>query len=511
MRKLGWFAVSAAVAAMIGFGALLLVANLYVQSQGAQQRIRQMLTTALHVPVTLKKTTLTPWEGLRLDGITLQPALLPSEEHSLDGALLTADSFRLRAAWWPLLRYRRLEVEAILLDHPRLVWAQNQEGRWVWPEASPLRPQKNDAALAVPPADLTLLPPDATTSTSSAGAPAPADREPATRVAQASSVTRTPSLTTVEKLRVRHGSFDLLNQQRKLLGRLEELNLDGCLMDDGQARGELHIGRAIHARSGILLTNFRSNFAYDESSGLSIDNGRSELAGGELQAEYRLRSGEAGSPFSARCRVDGVDLAELIREAGSQLRLMDGRLQGGFSLQGSSDNPEHRQATGQLSLVGAEIRNFPVLQLLGDMLRIQDLSHLQFKEAKLDCRLDGDELQIAPLRLASNDLQIRAEGRYSTGEDELELHGRLTIDQAISHQLPQFIEMNFTPSNGDAPGSRYIDFDVTGPLDKPTTNLFDRVLAGPSTGLLRNLLAPKSKRLHPKNPKAEATLPPGNP
>ena len=78
---------------------------------------------------------------------------------------------------------------------------------------------------------------------------------------------RTASLATVDKLRVRHGSLDLLNQQRKLLGRFEEVNLDGSLTDGKQARGELHVWRATHARSGIHLTNFRSRFAYD-------DNGR---------------------------------------------------------------------------------------------------------------------------------------------------------------------------------------------------------------------------------------------
>ena len=71
--------------------------------------------------------------------------------------------------------------------------------------------------------------------------------------------------------------------------------------------------------------------------------------------------------------------------------------------------------------------------------------------------------------------------------------------------------MNFTPSSDDPPGSRYIDFDVTGPLSKPSTNLFDRVLAGPSTGLLQNLLAPKPKRQHPKLPKAETPSAPPSP
>ncbi len=492
------------VAAMIAFAVVLLVANLYVQSQGAQQRIRQTLTEALRVPVTLEKTTLTPWEGLRLDGITLQPAAFSAAGEVPEAALLTADSFRLHAAWWPLLAHHRLEIDTVLLDHPRLVWAQNPEGRWAWPQDSPSPPPQ---AVFSSPAIPRALSGSAQESPAGGNAVAavPGPSVP-------SSATRKSGMAAVEKFRVRHGALDLLNGQRKLLGRFEELDVDGRLAAAGRAEGQLRIQRAIHPRSGLNLTNFRSAFLYDEAAGLTIDNGKGEFAGGELQANYRLRTQEDGSPFSAECRVKGVELSELIREAGSQLRLMDGHLQGAVSVQGFSDDPERRQATGQLTLTGAEVRNFPVFQLLGELLHIEDLSHLQFKEAKLDCQLNGDNLRIAPLSLASNDLRIRAEGQYSTREDQIDLHGRLTIDQAISHQLPQFIEMNFTPSGAGAPGSRFIDFDVTGPLNKPTTNLFDRVVAGPGNGLLQNLLAPKPKKPRPKSAKTgEQPSPPATP
>ena len=206
-----------------------------------------------------------------------------------------------------------------------------------------------------------------------------------------------------------------------------------------------------------------------------------------------------------------MDLSYLLPEAGSRLHLMEGRLQGGVRLEGSSDDPAHRHATGQLRLVGAQVRNFPILQMLGEMLRIKDLSHLQFKKAELDCQLDGEDLQIAPLSLVSNDLQILAEGRYAADKDQIDLHGKLFIDPAIGHQLPQFIETNFTPCGEDAPGCRYIEFDVTGPLSKPSTNLFDRVLAGPSNGLLQNLLAPKPKKARNRLPKPPGQTPPPAP
>ena len=51
------------VAVLILGSVLLLAANLYVQSPMVQQRIRHALTTTLHMPVSIRKITVTPWEG----------------------------------------------------------------------------------------------------------------------------------------------------------------------------------------------------------------------------------------------------------------------------------------------------------------------------------------------------------------------------------------------------------------------------------------------------------------
>ena len=510
MRKLGWFAVSAAVVALVAFGVLLLAANLYVQSQGAQQKIRQTLTDALHVPVSLKKTTLTPWEGLRIDGIALHVPSSATPAQISDDGFMTVDSFRVRIAMWPLLTRRRVLIEGILLDRPRLAWAQNPEGRWIWPGETSLPVSRPRSAIhPSSPAPAALMPPSTPSVDPVISVPPPSQAQSAAAIPAADQTQ--PGLAAgsleIPKFRVRHGWLDLLDGHRKLLGGLEEINLDGKLCSHGQAEGELHVQRAVLARPALRLTNFSSTFLFDEAGRLSIDGGRGEMAGGELETNGKLATQEPGSPFSAECHVNHVDLSALLKEAGSQLHMLDGQLQGAVHLEGLSGDPEHRTASGRLRLIQAQVRNFPVLQMLGDMLKIRDLSHLEFKTAELDCQLEGENVQIAPLNLVSNDLQILAEGRYFTGKDQIDLHGRLIIDPAIERQLPEFIKMNFTACGAEDPGCRYIEFDVTGPLGKPSTNLFDRVLAGPANGLLQNLLAPKPKKGRGKLPKPDGTAP----
>ena len=108
--------------------------------------------------------------------------------------------------------------------------------------------------------------------------------------------------------------------------------------------------------------------------------------------------------------MDNIGLGELIKDAGGKHRFVDGRLQGNLNVSGGLDNPEQCSATGHLQLNDTEIHDFPLFQAVGDILRINDLRHLRFKEAQLDYAFDGTSLQIKPLLLASNDVQSYCSG-----------------------------------------------------------------------------------------------------
>ena len=288
------------------------------------------------------------------------------------------------------------------------------------------------------------------------------------------------------------------------------MDLDGRLADLQHATGTVGVGKASLPRVGLTLTQFQSDFAYAHDGGLALTNGHAQLAGGAVTADYHLRTDEPQSPFTVQCRLDNVGLGQLIREAGSRSKLFEGRLQGNLLASGLSDDPESRRATGTIQLLNARVKDFPIFRMLGEMLRIEDLSHLEFKQARLDYRLDGTVLQVDPLVLFSNDLQITAQGKYLTDDDRLDLHARLTVDEAVSRQLPSSVLQQFQP-DADAPGSRFIDFDVTGPASKPNTNLYKRILAPEVTDLLQSLLSPKQKTPRDKFLKRAAPASPPEP
>ncbi len=510
MRKFGWYAVSAVVGALILGGVLLLGANLYVQSLAVQHRIRQALAASLKMPVSLRKTTITPWDGLRIDGIVARVAPDITAADAARPDFLAANSFRIRFALLPLFT-GTFNITEVLLDHPQLAWPQDSDGRWQFPPGQRIAKAKKPKRPKEP------------ESQPAASAP-PAGNPPAPAVAQEAAAPSAPVIKiherprsadvipiSVDRFKLRHGSVDLLDAEDRPLGRFEEVNVDGHIPDPTHATGDYWFDKAELPRADILLTNFHGTFAYVQDTELDLAAGHGNLAGGDVLLTYQLGLGTPGSPFKAECHIENVSLTRLFAQAGSRVQPVEGRLDGNFSIAGLSDDASTRNASGHFQLLDTHVKNLPLLQAFGAALRIQDLSQLRFKRAELECQLHGTVLDLEPLVLESRDLQVSAHGQYHTDEDRLDLHARLIIDQAVSQQLPQFIQANFTMCGDDSPGSRFIDFSITGSLSKPSTDLFDRALSGQMGGILDNLLAPKPRSGNKKTPRHEsnsATPPP---
>src|SRR4029453_1264898 len=92
-------------------------------SPGTQARIQAELSRALRLPLIITNTSVTPWSDFRINGITV-----PAEQ----GNFLEASSFSARYRLLPLLR-KRLVIYEMRMENPKVVWTQNEEGKWVLP------------------------------------------------------------------------------------------------------------------------------------------------------------------------------------------------------------------------------------------------------------------------------------------------------------------------------------------------------------------------------------------
>jgi hypothetical protein len=125
-----------------------------------------------------------------------------------------------------------------------------------------------------------------------------------------------------------------------------------------------------------------------------------------------------------------------------------------------------------------------MLQEIGRWTQIDELQRLDLEEADSNFRIVGPRVQVDSIRLISKNCQINLAGTVEESQ-RLDLKGRLTITQFLSQKIPNELEDNFVATD-DGRG-RYLDFQVSGSLQKPETNLFDRII-GDRRKLLQRLL-----------------------
>src|SRR5260370_23958248 len=112
----------------MALGAIVLIGvNLYVQSQAIQAKIQQDLSHRLGTVIQIHRISVTPWDGLRLSGITIAQKPAVGSTHFLE-----ARTFRLRVRFLSLFS-RRLVIKEVSLVNPNVVWPQDAAGKWRLP------------------------------------------------------------------------------------------------------------------------------------------------------------------------------------------------------------------------------------------------------------------------------------------------------------------------------------------------------------------------------------------
>ena len=95
--------VAAAVAGLVGLG--LLAINLYVQSPGLNETLREIVSENLGYPVSVFRISFTPWNGFHLQDVAIQ-------DPAVDYPLLKAQDLWIQCNYLPLFR-RKLIVRQV--------------------------------------------------------------------------------------------------------------------------------------------------------------------------------------------------------------------------------------------------------------------------------------------------------------------------------------------------------------------------------------------------------------
>jgi len=426
----------------------LLGINLYIQSPATQARIQDELSKALGIPLKITNTSLTPWSDLRIHGITV-PA-----EH---GNFLEAESFLARYRFFPLFG-KRLEITEITVENPKIHWVQNAEGKW----------------------NLPLL--------VKAPAKVAAENEKPKSPEKPSSKFEV----TVGRFLIKNGAVELLDKENRPVGTFTNVNMNYDVLTAENIAGTLEIEHATWEDS-IVLDNVRTPFSYipGPKGEWTLSELAAEMAGGKVHGRFAAWPEAPKAPFDVALSFESVSIDKLATLEGWKPGQASGRLSGEIELAGESDQIERAEGPGKLRLEGGQLRQLELLQTIGQILEIRELSDFHLKDAYADFHVSGERVHVDQLVLAAPDLQLSAKGTIKF-DQRVSLDAQLSVEEAIVKRLPQPVGEGFATADN---GRRTIDFEIRGTTSKLKTNLMNKLIVDKVDkqlgGLLENLFRRK--------------------
>ncbi|MDP9292653.1 MAG: type II secretion system protein GspN, partial [Verrucomicrobiota bacterium] len=450
VRKVAKFFLAAAAAAFLLVALAFLGVNLYVQSAAIQRKIEDKISAEIHLPVRIGGANFTPWSGFTITGIAI-----PQSEGQVGENFFQASSFRASMRLAPLWR-RELVFNRIKIESPQIAWIQNDMGKWTLPETQTQPPAEPAGTGSAPTFSITPTPlPELQATT-------PMPERAARRLP--------PYAVSLQKLVVTDGRFEFFDHGKALIASFGNVQAKGSFVQH-TITGVARCAKAsIH--DAFFLENLRTPFSYSAES-LSLSGLRADFASGTVAGNFSTQPQAEGAPFELQVTFSKTDINRIISEAGGPFGQATGLLDGSLALKGKTHDMRTARGTGHLSVANGWVRQYEIFQQIGQYLRIEELSELSLERADTDFHVADGRVVVDQLTLQSPNLNVLAKGKIRF-DGKLDLDARLTINPKISHRLPDFIEKNFTRvENSD---QRYVDFDITGTVQKPKTNLRERIL-----------------------------------
>ena len=480
--------------AIVFAGLVLIGVNLYVQSQGTHHRIQQELSQRLSTPLRLRQISVTPWGGLKLNGITI-----PQEQGKLGGDFLQAETFQLRVKFWSLFS-DRLVIRQVSLIKPEVVWAQNAAGKWRLPE---LPPEKTVASLEPPP----VVRAPAKSSVPSPAPPSAPAHSPNDLAAAAPPPPAQPFTPEVRRVNLKQGSFTFLDSAGRVIAKFMGLDFDSSFRTATAIKGNTSIEK-ISLRDKFFIEKLESPLHYDPAE-LVFSNISAHAAGGELSGRFEMQLLAEDSPFTATVKFRDLDAEKLMTNAGGPAGMIQGRVEGFLDATGKTADSNALAGKGEIILRDGKVQQYSLLVALGQILQIDELMQLHLEQAQVNYHINPGIITIDQLLLRSPNIRLSATGTISFS-GKLRLDSQLALNEKIRRQLFAPIRDNFQPLN-DPAGYAAVDFKVSGTVERPKTNLMDKVVGHDLRdlgGVISSLFSGHSKKKKPPVESSPSPAPP---
>jgi type II secretion system protein N len=429
----------------------LLGINLYIQSPGVQRDLRDSFSESLGLPLEVFRITFTPWDGLTFQDVTVGDSETP---------ILKAGNLKVRCDYLALLR-RKIIVREIVLRHVDL--------------RVPLGAMKETMELS-----------KRSAASPTANPEQPVGSTPAETVHPSKSLSIRDTLTRkfwveIQKFKLKDATIAIVRPDGATAAAIYGLD---CSLNfqHGNYLGRVHADNAMIGET-ISLDDIGSPVRFSGGS-LALEDVCARISGGDLNGTFTVNFSNGNLPYRLELKASGIDVNEVTNRTSSFLDRAHGTLEGSFELTGDGRDSSQAAGVGTLEIKSGYLDQYPMLQEIGRWTQIDELQRIDLEEADSNFRVVGSRVQVDSVRLISKNCRINLAGTVENSQ-RLDLKGRLTITQFLSQKIPNELEDNFV--NADDGRSRYLDFEVSGSIQKPETNLFERII-GDKRKLLQRLL-----------------------
>jgi len=442
------------------FGLGLLCANLYVQSAKMREFARSQVESALQMPVDITQTSVTPWSGFSIKGVTVEH---PEQE----APFLAVKRFRVQFGMTDLMR-GVFQPRIVHIENPAILWVQSDNGQWELPrleKPAPLLTQVEVVPQTTPPPDTPPSPSPSPTAPSPSLAPV-TQLEPESTTPTPDPTPTTPTF----KVHIDEGLARLMQKNGRALLSIDGLNVRSRVANDSLAFGTIAIDQ-VRCHDGLRLQDITADFMhYPPVIGLEAVN--ASVAGGQLTARGTLQT---LPPSNARLEgsFTEVDLGLLLEDLGMNEAAGGGKFAGSFAMEGPLDYPDQLTGFTKVALNDGYIRDHPFLTPLGNALSINELTNLPIDQIAIEGNLRDGQIFLEKCRLDSNRVALSA-GGIVTLDGLIDLQARLALEDGLVDRLPGIVRRSFT--RDAETGNGYLAFEITGEVDHPKTDLLDKMV-----------------------------------
>lgn len=429
IRLIRWILFAAGGTVLLAALALL-AANIYLKTALSQEQIQGQLSRAINLPVSIKTVSFTPWGGVAVSGIA---APQPGER---EGDFLYAKSFGAHVRLLPLFS-KKVVIRELHLREPRLAWFQNAEGKWALPE----KPKKVKE-------------------------PKP-EVKPKTQKAP-----QEKFAVVIEAVTVAEGDFVFYDAAGEPVVRFADVSVTSQNPSAAGIAGTFR-ATAVAVQEKITFRELTGAFQYAGGK-LELDQLEASLAGGRVQGRLAMDLEAEGTPFDTAVRFSQVDAKTLLADAQVTRADFAGKLAGDIAARGSGSDAKTITGGGRITISEGEWRGFELLVTLAAALQIEELARLQLQQAEAVFALEDEKVVVESCTVATKNLALTGTGRIKFS-GKLDLGMRLALQSGLAKQVPRMIADQFEKT---ADGGLKVDFSVKGSLNRPKTDLLDKVVGG---------------------------------